>query len=71
MERRQQSIFGTPPEPLFNLKPYYNSSEQLQDWMDALIQENEHRLQQPILTHIQVIISVYSSLLCLCRYEVL
>ena len=54
MQRRQANIFGTPPEPLFNLKPCYNSPQQLQEWMNLLILDNEERLKKPSISHAQV-----------------
>ena len=40
MAKKYDGIFGTPPEPLFNVKPEGMKTELMEDWLSTLKEQN-------------------------------
>ena len=59
MQAGSGKIFGTPPEPLFNVKPHLMSEQLLEEWLERMRDENDRRMDQPTKLQSQVCV-------CLC-----
>ena len=57
MGKKDCGIFGTPPEPFFNMKPIGMSADLLEEWLIVLANENQQNMSNA--THKQVCIYLY------------
>lgn len=58
MAGNTENIFGTPPEPLFNVQPSSMKTEILEDWFENLKEENRRNIQQTTFKNVNILLYI-------------